>query len=206
MFPSGRSSGNRDSQNTRIRQRIIEDSLNGSFEKAEQNLVHTNPDVRASAFTALGQAGRLDKRLIRVALSDTHHQVRCALANLGAINQAIPLNSLLTDEDPVVIEITCWAIGERGKTDRETMDALKDIVENHVDSLCRESAVAALGAIGDSYALGSILKANDDIATVRRRAVLALAPFDGPEVELAIKKALIDRDWQVRQAAEDIST
>jgi hypothetical protein len=39
---------------------------------------------------------------------------------------------------------------------------------------------------------------------VRRRAVLALAPFDGPEVEAAIDKALTDRDWQVRQAAEDL--
>jgi hypothetical protein len=39
---------------------------------------------------------------------------------------------------------------------------------------------------------------------VRRRAVLALAPFDGPEVDAAIDAALEDRDWQVRQAAEDL--
>ncbi|MEY3679413.1 MAG: hypothetical protein RL547_25, partial [Actinomycetota bacterium] len=36
------------------------------------------------------------------------------------------------------------------------------------------------------------------------RAVLALAPFDGPDVQAALKKALDDRDWQVRQAAEDL--
>ena len=71
--------------------------------------------------------------------------------------------------------------------------------------VCREAAVAALGALGDEKALGSILKAVDDIATVRRRAVLALSPFDSPEVDSAIVKALEDRDWQVRQAAEDIS-
>ena len=40
-------------------------------------------------------------------------------------------------------------------------------------------------------------------ATVRRRAVIALAPFDGPEVDAALHAALEDRDWQVRQAAED---
>jgi HEAT repeat protein len=39
---------------------------------------------------------------------------------------------------------------------------------------------------------------------VRRRAVLALAPFGGAEVEAALARARTDRDWQVRQAAEDI--
>jgi hypothetical protein len=34
--------------------------------------------------------------------------------------------------------------------------------------------------------------------------VLALAPFDGPDVDAAIDAALTDRDWQVRQAAEDL--
>jgi hypothetical protein len=33
--------------------------------------------------------------------------------------------------------------------------------------------------------------------------VIALAPFDGEEVTGALEKALTDRDWQVRQAAED---
>jgi hypothetical protein len=34
--------------------------------------------------------------------------------------------------------------------------------------------------------------------------VLALAPFEGIEVEAAIDKALNDKDWQVRQSAEDL--
>jgi hypothetical protein len=33
---------------------------------------------------------------------------------------------------------------------------------------------------------------------------LALAPFEGTEVDAAIDAALTDRDWQVRQAAEDL--
>ena len=37
------------------------------------------------------------------------------------------------------------------------------------------------------------------------RAVIALAPFDGPEVDAALERARQDRDWQVRQAAEDLS-
>jgi len=40
---------------------------------------------------------------------------------------------------------------------------------------------------------------------IRRRAVLALAAFEGPEVEAAIERALTDTDWQVRQAAEDLT-
>ena len=65
--------------------------------------------------------------------------------------------------------------------------------------------MAALGAIGDEAGRAAILAALTDKATVRRRAVLALAPFEGPDVEAALAAAREDRDWQVRQAAEDLS-
>jgi len=64
--------------------------------------------------------------------------------------------------------------------------------------------VAALGAIGDEEGLAAVLTATRDRATVRRRAVLALAAFSGPEVDEALERAAEDRDWQVRQAAEDL--
>ncbi len=76
----------------------------------------------------------------------------------------------------------------------------------HDDALVREAAVAALGAIGDEDGLPAILAALDDKATVRRRAVFALAPFEGAEVDAALQRAREDRDWQVRQAAEDLSS
>ena len=72
-------------------------------------------------------------------------------------------------------------------------------------SLVREASVAALGAIGDDRGLPAILTGCTDKPAVRRRAVLALAPFDGDEVEAALAAALVDRDWQVRQAAEDLT-
>ena len=73
----------------------------------------------------------------------------------------------------------------------------------------RESAVAALGAIGDVRAVDTIIAGTTDKPAVRRRAVLALAPFLGDDdigrrVDAAIDRALEDRDWQVRQAAEDL--
>ena len=65
--------------------------------------------------------------------------------------------------------------------------------------------MAALGSTGHPDGLAAILHACDDKATVRRRAVLALAPFEGPAVDAALTKAAGDRDWQVRQAAEDLA-
>ena len=68
----------------------------------------------------------------------------------------------------------------------------------------REACTAALGAIGDPRGLPTILHGCSDKPAVRRRAVLALAPFDGDAVDAALQAALVDRDWQVRQAAEDV--
>ena len=54
-------------------------------------------------------------------------------------------------------------------------------------------------------ALPVVLAACDDKPAVRRRAVLALAAFDGPRGGSAAAAARsTDRDWQVRQAAEDL--
>ena len=74
----------------------------------------------------------------------------------------------------------------------------------HSDPLCREAAVAALGAIGDPAGLPAVLAALEDKPAVRRRAAVALAAFDGPDVESALRRCLDDRDWQVRQVAEDL--
>ena len=84
------------------------------------------------------------------------------------------------------------------------MAKLIDVGQNHEHQLAREAAIAALGAIGDVRGLPTILKGCRDKPAVRRRAVLALAPFDGPEVDAAIDRALLDKDWQVRQSAEDL--
>ena len=64
--------------------------------------------------------------------------------------------------------------------------------------------MAALGAIGDPAGLAAVLAALDDKPAIRRRAAVALAAFEGPEVEAALTRCLDDRDWQVRQVAEDL--
>jgi HEAT repeat protein len=111
---------------------------------------------------------------------------------------------MLGDHDTSVVEVAAWACGERERPEAGVVGALAVIVTGHDDPLCREAAVAALGAIGDDAGLPAILAACGDRATVRRRAVLALAPFAGPEVDAALARAATDRDAQVRQAAEDV--
>ena len=109
-------------------------------------------------------------------------------------------------ERVTVVEAAAWSLGELGDTAREAgaVRALAAVAREHRDALAREAAVAALGALGDADALPVILDACRAQPAVRRRAVLALAPFDEAEVDAAIDAALADRDWQVRQAAEDL--
>lgn len=81
---------------------------------------------------------------------------------------------------------------------------LVTVAGTHEDVRCREAAVAALGAIGDSRGLPAVLAALGDKPTVRRRATVALAGFDDPRVEPALRRSAEDRDWQVRQAADEL--
>ena len=122
----------------------------------------------------------------------------------GALAEA--LTDRLLDDDDTVVEIAAWAWGERPPAIERAFELILTITTDHSDALCREAAVAALGALGDIRALPTILRATTDKATVRRRAIIALAPFDGPEVDEALERARSDRDWQVRQAAEDLSS
>ena len=116
----------------------------------------------------------------------------------------VHLLASLDDPDATVVETAAWACGERQPPEPGVVGRLSSIVIGHDDALCREAAVAALGAIGDPGGLPAILAATGDKATVRRRAIIALAPFEGPDVDAALAAARTDRDWQVRQAAEDL--
>ena len=127
----------------------------------------------------------------------------------------LSLRSLLDDPDPAVVEAAAWACGEQEHVDDDVLAALIDLGVSSPDALVREACVAALGAIGDRRGLPTILHGCADKPAVRRRAVLALAPFiddhgDGEDetasgdVDAALQAALVDRDWQVRQAAEDV--
>jgi HEAT repeat protein len=178
--------------------------------------------VRAAALGALvrGAPVRIAAPAWHAAAHDVDASVRRRAADLapklvGRRRTADPaltrtLVALLEDADVTVVEAAAWALGETVTAADPVSDAavpgLARVVTDHRDALAREAAVAALGAIGDERGVEAILAACHDKPAVRRRAVLALAPFTGTAVDAAIAAALEDRDWQVRQAAEDLGS
>jgi HEAT repeat protein len=140
--------------------------------------------------------------------------VRRRAASIAALHHRVDLAPLLADADLSVVEMAAWACGEHERVSDGVLAALIALATGAGtgdDPLVRESAVAALGAIGDDRGLGAILAGTTDRPAVRRRAVLALAPFLDPghpraaAVTAALDRARTDRDWQVRQAAEDLT-
>ncbi|MPY92944.1 MAG: hypothetical protein GEV08_07715 [Acidimicrobiia bacterium] len=175
----------------------------GEVATALEMTVDDAPEVRATALAALHRAGALDAATLRLSLVDPAPLVRRRAAQLAAHHVEVDLVAALQDPEDDVVEVAAWACGER-PAGPGVVDALAALTARHGDPLCREAAVAALGALGEPAGLGAILAALGDKPAVRRRAVLALAPFEGPEVDDALRAMLEDRDWQVRQAAEDL--
>lgn len=176
----------------------------GDAETALAGFGSADPGVRAAALGALERLDALDADTITAALGDPDVAVRRRAAELAATHPTVDLLAVLDDPDDRVVEVAAWACGEHESRRDAIVERLIEHAGTAEDPLVRESAVAALGAIGDERGLAAIIVACSDKPAVRRRAVLALAPFDGAEVDAAIERALVDRDWQVRQAAEDL--
>ena len=168
-----------------------------------------DPRCRAAALAALVRAAPGPHALgtWRLATLDPSVMVRSRGADVApelatrpgvdATEIATALVSLLNDAQVMVVVAAAWALGEldtEGGSDFESARAsmvasLCAVTTDHPDALAREAAVAALGSLGDARAVPAILTACSDSPTVRRRAVLALAPFDGPEVTAALETA-----------------
>ncbi len=184
-----------------------------TVEMSEAVRSHPDPRVRGAALGALVRAGgaRRGRAAWQCAAVDPATPVRRRAAELAPALTPVPVLGLLAlvgDGDPFVAETAAWALGEvrwTGRTRSRVVRVLAAAAGEHPDPLVRESAVAALGAVGDARGLPAILRACGDRPPIRRRAVLALAPFDGPDVDAALARALTDSDWQVRQAAEDLA-
>jgi HEAT repeat protein len=184
----------------------------GDEAAARQALADPAERVRATALGALARMGRLRPDDVTNGLSDRSPTVRRRACDVSVslkplAGELVPaLMGALADGDVGVTEAACFALGELGPdVGRPAVAALAVVATDHDDPLAREVAVAALGAIGLEAGLPAVLAATRDKPAVRRRAVLALAPFGGPDVDEALARARSDRDWQVRQAAEDLS-
>ena len=186
---------------------VIVAGHSGSVEVARSHLTDSNADVRAAAIGALHRCSSITDSELIAATTDPEPVVRRRAAELSAGRPSVPLISLLTDPDDSVVEVAAWAAGEQGEIETPTDEVMLRLIELGTSAdapLVREAAIASLGAIGDERGLAAILSACTDKPQIRRRAVLALAPFEGDDVTAAVEAALTDRDWQVRQAAEDL--
>lgn len=163
-----------------------------------------DPDagVRGAALVALVRAGWATPADGAAAGADPDARVRTLACELAPALPGTDYRRLLADEDAGVVEAAAYACGETA--DEDAVAALSALALNHDDPLCREAAVAALGAIGAEAGADAVLAALADVPAVRRRAVVALAAFSGPAIDAALEEHLTDRDWQVRQAAEDV--
>ena len=190
--------------NTSNRRKAILSSYSGDYELAISLLDEGDAKVRGAALSSLEKLGKLSGKMLEKSVYDPSPEVRKrAIELLAKRPEEIPLN-VFDDTDPLVVETACWAAGEKENQTHEVITQLCLIADSHTDQLCREAAVAALGSIGSSLGLETVLEALKDKPAIRRRAAIALAAFDDPKVDEALKKSLNDRDWQVRQIAEDL--
>lgn len=144
----------------------------------------------------------------RVALNDLDVDVRrealnqIAHVDIDEDEVFAAIDRCLDDDDALVVDGAVFALGEHLYV--PAVEKLCALAENHDDARCRESAVAALGAIGDDRARPVILAALTDKPPVRRRAIVALSNFEGPDIDEALERASQDRDWQVRAAVNQL--
>ncbi len=176
----------------------------GDTAAARAALTDPDPVARELALGATMRLGVLTDDDLRGAMGDDTASVRRRAAMLAGQRPSISLRQLLDDPDTTVVEAAAWACGEQEVVGDDVLAKLIDLGVVSSDALVREACAAALGAIGDPRGLPTILHGCNDKPAVRRRAVLALAPFEGEAVDAALHAALEDRDWQVRQAAEDV--
>jgi len=186
------------------RQAVVIAGHSGDRALVKMGLTDEQPSVRESALGALDRLGVLTAPTLEVFTTDIDVRVRRRVAELGAKFLDFDLLPLLSDDEPLVVEMAAWSCGEHEVVTQVVLDKLIELTTMHSEPLVREASVAALGAIGNELGVSAIIAACGDKPAIRRRAVLALAPFDTPEVKITLHKALEDRDWQVRQAAEDL--
>jgi HEAT repeat protein len=178
-----------------------------NVDELRQHLSSGDGNVRATALRSLARCEQLTVDDLVAHMADRDPIVRRAVATLMADYPLVEtrfVDALLNDGDETVREVAAWMCGEHERVADSTLNRLIELAQSDSTPLVREAAIAALGAIGDDRAVEAIVGGTRDKPAIRRRAVIALVPFDGPGVDDAWQRALIDRDWQVRQLAEDL--
>lgn len=170
-------------------------------------LIAERPRLRVLALRGAARHSILTSDDWRLALVDPDVDVRREALRLVAyveVDSAIIDLTVgaLGDGDPLVVDAAAFALGEH--LCERAVERLSEVATGHDDARCREAAVAALGAIGDERGRAAVLGALDDKPPVRRRAIVALTNFEGPDIDAALERAAEDRDWQVRAAVDQL--
>ena len=136
--------------------------------------------------------------------SDSDAAIRAAAAEKLGTCGADALETLAGlehDPDPTVREAVATAYGEIGSP--VAIGWLTHAATDEPDRHVKEAATATLGAIGDSAGLETLLHLiSNGPPQVRRRAIAAITVFDDERIEPAIRRAALDRNPGVREAAE----
>ena len=183
---------------------VIAAGFSGDSSVALAALHHEDGTVRASALRALARIGTLTTEILSPYIQDSHIETRRTAVELAVPFLAVNVHQCIDDTDVFVAEMAAWCVGERTPASDIEIETLIDRTTSHSEAVVREACAAALGSLGDERGLPAILAACSDKPAVRRRAILALAPFEGDDVDAALQRALEDKDWQVRQNAEDL--
>jgi HEAT repeat protein len=183
---------------------VIAAGFSGDSSVALEALHHHDGTVRASALRALARIGTLTAEILAPYIQDSHIETRRTAVELAVPFPSVNVHHCIDDSDVFVAEMAAWCVGERTPASDIEIETLVDRTTSHSEAVVREACAAALGSLGDERGLPAILAACSDKPAVRRRAILALAPFEGEEVDAALQRALEDKDWQVRQNAEDL--
>ena len=178
-------------------------------------LVDADPGVRATALGALERLGALDDATLAAALADADRRRAPPGRDAGrrATRRSTSLPALADADADGGGDRGVGVRRARGRVRAASLDALGRAgrrARRRRSCASRPSPRSARSATTRASTRSS--RRRSDKPAIRRRAVLALAPFLDPEHPRADDvgggagaRPLTDRDWQVRQAAEDIT-
>jgi HEAT repeat protein len=203
------------SDDATLAESVDESLLRAGFAKSDDYMVVLRSNLTSSfaRHRILALRGAVRQHLVTshdwiAALRDSDVDVRREALNQVAhatVDDQLVIDAVVTclsDSDPLVVDGALFALGEH--LSAGAVEQMCVIASTHEDARCRESAVAALGAIGDDRARPAILAALNDKPPVRRRAIVALSNFEGPDIDAALALASEDRDWLVRAAVNQL--
>ena len=169
--------------------------------------------MRAAALGALERLGVATDGDVTGGLADADPLVRRRAATIAARHPGVDLlEAALADPDPSVVEVAAWACGERPGVDDVIIDRLIELA-TAAERRSARARVERRRPRRDRRRARPRRDPRGDRPTSRRSAAAPCSPWrrsstrDIPAPTRSTRRCSApstDRDWQVRQAAEDL--